>query len=151
MNPNEQLISNLIRIRLDRRMTKRETATRCRIHYEKYEKIEQGQEELTIGLLNALSNGLGVNFFELMEIDVYQIPKYVCYESLYVTEDAEEVSTYGIAINCQTVTSSVCGAFRFHYSHLTTEKDELERLVNLMNREQLQLIHAEDVIEDFLT
>jgi hypothetical protein len=48
------------------------------------------------------------------------------------------------------MTRSECDTFIFHYSDLTTEKDELESLVDRMNQGQLQLVHVEDVIEDFL-
>lgn len=151
MTPHEQFISNLIRIRIDKNITKRETAARCRINYEKYEKIEQGECDITIGLLHSLSRGLDVNFFELMGIDVYQIPRFSCYESFPITEDMDEAHTYGIAVCCQaTMIPATCDTFTFLYSDLTAEKDALVSLVDLMNREQLGLIHVEDVIEDFL-
>jgi hypothetical protein len=133
-------------------MTKRETATRCRIHYEKYEKIEQCQEELTIGILDALSEGLGVNIFEYLGIDVFQIPQFSCIESGFITEDQVEIATWGIEVCCKTTSNpSKCNVFTFYYPDLTTEKEELLRLIDLMNREQLQLIHVEDVIEDYLS
>lgn len=151
MTPHEQFISNLIRIRTNKNITKRETAAQCRINYEKYEKIEQGKCDITIGTLHALSNGLDINFFELLGIDMYQIPRFSCYEGILVTEDMDEVPTYGIEVCCQAnMIPTECGTFTFLYSDLTTEKDALVSLVELMNREQLELIHVEDVIEDFL-
>jgi transcriptional regulator with XRE-family HTH domain len=151
MIPHKHFLTNLIRIRIDRRMTKRETAAQCRINYVEYDRIEQGKCNISVGVLYALSDGLGVNFFEIMGIDMYQIPKFSCYESRFVTEDMEEIRTYGIEVCCQTaMTRSECDTFIFHYSDLTTEKDELESLVDRMNQGQLQLVHVEDVIEDFL-
>ncbi len=151
MTPHEQFTSNLIRLRIDKNLTKREMAAQCRINYEKYEKIEHGECDITIGVLHALSDGLDVNFFELLGIDINQIPRFSCYESLLVTEDIDEVLTYGIAVCCQaTMILAACDTFAFLYSDLTTDKDALVSLVELMNRERLGLIHVEDVIEDFL-
>ena len=133
-------------------MTKCETAARCRINYVEYDNIEQGKCEITIGLLQALSDGLGVNFFELLGIDMNQIPRFSCYEGFLVTEDMDKARTYGIAVCCQAnMNLTECGTFTFLYSDLSTEKDALVSLVELMNREQLELIHMEDVIEDFLS
>ena len=151
MTPHEQFTSNLIRIRTDKNLTKRETAVLCRINYKEYGKIEQGECDITIGTLHALSNGLDINFFELLEIDMYQIPRFSCYESFLVTEDMDEALTYGIEVCCQANANlTECNSFTFLYSDLTTEKDALVSLVELMNREQLELIHVEDVIEDYL-
>ncbi|MBQ1350454.1 MAG: hypothetical protein II118_07755 [Ruminococcus sp.] len=37
------------------------------------------------------------------------------------------------------------------YADVTDNKDELQRLVLLCNRESLELCHFEDVLEDFLS
>lgn len=151
MTPYNQFLSNLIRIRTDKKLTSREFAARCHINYSAYRKIEQGIYDDTIGVFTALSDGLGVSFLELMGIDTNQIPRFSYYENRLVTEDMEEVRTYGIAVCSKTnMVQAENGTFTFHYSDLTTKKDELANLVDLMNREQLSLAHVEDVIEDFL-
>ena len=152
MTPSEQFPDHLFRIRQTQRMTRREAAARCRINDSEYAKIEQGERDITIGILDALSEGLGVNIFEYLGIDVFQIPQFSCIESVFITEDQVEIATWGIAVCCKpTSNPSKCNVFTFYYPDLTTEKEELLRLINLMNREQLQLIHVEDVIEDYLS
>ena len=152
MTPSEQFPDHLIRIRQNQRITRREAAARCRINDLVYAKIEQGECEITIGILKALSEGLGVNIFEYMGIDVFQIPQFSCIESVFITEDQVEIAIWGLAICCKaTMNSSSLDAFTFHYPDLSTDKEKLLSMIDLMNHEQLQLIHAEDVIEDYLS
>ena len=150
MIQHNQLSSNLIRIRTNKRLTRRESATKCHINYTTYCKIEQGCFDETLQLITALSRGLEVNFLELLGIDVNMIPSYSYYEKRIVMEDKKVVRTYGIAV-CSKASAMACGKFVFHYSNLTTKKDELISLVNLMNQGELQLTHVEDVIEDYIT
>lgn len=152
MTPYNQFASELIHIRTDRNLTQRQTAARCRMSLAAYSRIEQGECELTLDLLGALSCGLGVGFSKLMGIEPDQVPRFFCYENQIITEDAEEIHTWGIAVCSATnAVLSPSGTFIFYYSNLTTQKDALANLVDLMNRDHLELVHVEDVIEDFLT
>lgn len=151
MTPYNRFLTNLIRIRTDRNLTQRETAAQCRINNTAYGRLEQGECEFTIGLLNEISDGLGANSTEFLKIDKNQIPMFSYYENCIVTEDMGEVRTWGIAVCSKTNTIlSESGTFTFYYSNLTTEKDDLVDLVDLMNREKLSLAHVEDVIMDFI-
>lgn len=83
-------------------------------------------------------------------IDLCQTPHFTCLEDTFITEDGRAIRTYGIAVHCYTKLPPPTDTLIFHYSNLTTEKEKLVKLIQLMHQEQLQLIHVEDVIEDSL-
>ena len=152
MTPQHLLTNHLLKIRIEKNLSQRQAAAQCKIHYHAYCKIEQGDSDVTVGLVRALSDGLGVDLFALMGIDLNQVPLYTCYEGNRVADDGEVTCIYGVAVDSQSG-GGLCDSrtFTFRYADITTEKEKLESLIDCMNREQLYLLHAEDVIEDFIS
>lgn len=152
MTPWHLLSTHLLKIRTEKNLSQRQAAAQCKINYNAYCKIEQGGSDVTVGLVHALSDGLGVDLFALMGIDLNQVPWYTYYEGKWVADDGEVTCIYGIAVDSQYSGDLCdCKTFTFRYADITTEKEKLESLIDCMNREQLYLLHAEDVIEDFIS
>jgi hypothetical protein len=72
------------------------------------------------------------------------IPKYICTQHEITHEDFGTVKTYGIAVQFEREEE------RLVYADVSTDASKVQRLVELMNELQLDPIHLEDVIEDFL-
>lgn len=60
-----------------------------------------------------------------------------------VTAQSRYHSTYGIDAYRQ-------GCKLYEVKDITVDREKLEKLINLCNREQLSLLHLGDVVEDFL-
>ena len=85
----------------------------------------------------------------VQEIDEATVFTYACVESEIESEEFGIVRTYGIEVQICAHSNSA-PAHLLLVSDISTDREQVQRLVEWMDKLQIHPVHVDDVIEDFL-
>lgn len=145
-----RIIDTLKKHRMQCHLTPTEAARQCNLAVSYYSKIENNQWDLSFSTLRRMCNGLGINLIDLTKV-FSEYPQYILTESILVANADTSILTYNIEVYFPELSCDSDDGYVFRYANLSTNKEDVERLVDLMNTLHLSVYHVEDVIEDFLS
>ena len=124
-----------------------EVAHRCNLNISHYINLENNCCELTFSVLRCLCKEFQIDLTALTN----QFPRYQIAQNSAVSSTDPSGFAYTIEVYyTQLPFYSECNCI-FRYVDLSSDKQEIENLVELMNKLQLPIYQIDDVIEDFIS
>lgn len=141
----------LQQIRPNQHLTERETAHQHNLSGSHYSDIPNHSYDLSFSVIRQFCKRLHIRIDSLIDpFDEY--PKYVLTESSITNSTANSILTYNIEVHYPcALDDSSDKYFVIRYADISTNKQDVENLVCLMNSLRLSIYHIEDVIEDYLS
>lgn len=134
--PNTKLADKLLRLRMEKKLSKQEVANRLNMDITTYGRVEKGERDLEIDKLKLLPDALGIKPEEILEL--LELDKSLIFN---ISGDyASNGSGYGYVQNLHTENRETVVEIKDLYNNLISQKDQLiNQLQEEIKRLKLQL------------
>ncbi len=134
--PNTKLADKLLRLRMEKKLSKQEVANRLNMDITTYGRVEKGERDLEIDKLKLLPDALGIKPEEILEL--LELDKSLIFN---ISGDyASNGSGYGYVQNLHTENRETAVEIKDLYNNLILQKDHLiNQLQEEIKRLKLQL------------